>query len=197
MGQDELFKDDSTAWQTTSRTSFFSTKQWTLGLDKIILFIIVTMIFFVLSYSFGYERGRHSMDEKMKELTKQIETLPVATESQPEAGEVILSDAEPAPESITTDGTDGATTSQDAESIQVQNGKYTIQLATVLKKDRAEEQLKVLEKKGIKAFMLVRGKYYEICVGSFATASSAKGQLSQIHSEGRFSDAFIRPLPQV
>jgi len=188
MGQEELFKDDSSAWQTTSRTSFFSTKQWTLGLDKVILLMIVTLIFFVLAYSFGYERGRHSMDEKMKELTKQIETLPAATDTQ-----VIQVPAEEveAESSVST-----AETLANHQAIEVQNGKYTIQLATVLQKDRAEEQLKSLEKKGVKAFMLVRGKYYEICVGSFGTASSAKGQLSQIHSEGRFSDAFIRPLPQ-
>lgn len=191
MGQEELFPDDSNAWQTNNRTSFFSTKQWTLGLDKIILLMIVTMIFFVLSYSFGYERGRHSMDEKMKELTKQIETLPVMAEaqSQTQVPETHGEEAE-----TTTDNP--VETLSDDQATQVQNGKYTIQLATVLQKDRAEEQLKSLEKKGVKAFMLIRGKYYEICVGSFGTVSSAKGLLGQIHSEGRFSDAFIRPLPQ-
>lgn len=191
MGQEELFKDDSNAWQTGTRTSFFSTKQWTLGLDKIILLLIVTMVFFVLSYSFGFERGRRSMDEKMKELTKQIETLPALSEAQsPAPGQVTQAlpyDTLPAlakPETATS-----------PQAIDAQNGKYTIQLATVLQKDKAEDQLKKLEKQGMSVFMLVRGKYYEICVGSYATVSSAKGPLSQIRSEGRFSDAFIRPLP--
>ncbi len=191
MAQEELFKDDSSAWQTANRTSFFSTKQWTIGLDKIILLMIVTMIFFVLSYSFGYERGRHSMEEKMRELTKQIETLPVVPEPQ----QIVVQ--EDAPENAqVSPALSAPETASDAQAIDLQNGKYTIQLATVLQKDRAEEQIKSLEKKGIKAFILVRGKYYEICSGSFATASSAKGPLNQIHSEGRFSDAFIRPLPQ-
>ena len=215
MVQGELFQEDNNAWQSRGVPSFFSSVQWALSLDKIILLVIASLILFVLTYSFGFERGKRSMEEKIRALTAQIETLPpIAEAPQPVLAEKPVSQAagfnqpqaeplaKPAADlqtnsvSLTTEAAPSDTGATGAPALNLNDAKYTIQVVTALQKSLAEKEIEKLGKKGFQAFVVNRGKFFEVCVGAFQTVDGAKPVLSRFKTEGPYTDAFVRPIPQ-
>ncbi len=76
MVQGELFREESGIDpQIGHRKSSLGKFQFTLGLDKVLLFSIAIMFVFTLSYSFGVEHGKRVMEKKIESL------LPVQTQT--------------------------------------------------------------------------------------------------------------------
>src|SRR3990167_3833881 len=74
--QGELFHEERSGWEKRS-SSAFGGREIALGMDNVILLVIASVVLFVLSYSFGYERGYRAAERKIQSMTAHIETVPV------------------------------------------------------------------------------------------------------------------------
>ncbi len=217
MVQGELFLEESKETGGQGALSFFSNSRLVVTLDKLILFLIASVVLFVLTYSFGYERGFRSAEKKFQALAGRIETI---TPYQSVAGAVSSDTAVSIPAPLVLPETPQKSESSEAISIStvteisesqteesaakpsekittnVPNGKYTIQVATVLSQDKAKKEVAKLGTKGLSSFFLQRSRFFEVCVGSFENVASAKGTLGEFKTKGLYSDAFIRSIPR-
>ena len=220
MVQGELFIDEKNDLRNQS-PSFFSSHRISFSLDKVILLSIAFLVLFALTFSFGYERGKRTAEQRIQELTSHIETIPpvvptppdaVLQQSQetlgsaPEGPTTTLNESKSIPisEDKTSLATETAVSSEtlDAKAMlagkeklqTAPTGKYTIQVATAINKVLANKEIQKLEKKGRASFFIQRGRYYEVCVGSFDTVQSAKPLLNERKAVSIYSDAFVRPL---
>lgn len=204
MVQGELFNESANAQREQSASSFFGQYQFTIGLDRIILISIGCVVLFVLTYSFGYEKGHRIAEERTQELTAHIETLTKSTEEVKTVSDTSLNQP-----GLVTDGhsevsgTIAEVSPLAPEEIQAAStplipslGKYTIQVATANTKERAEKEVLKLSTIGHKSFFVRRGKFYEVCIGAFDTVANAKPILNDFKSKSSYSDAFVRPIPQ-
>jgi len=203
MLQHELFNENSSTDREKKIGVFFSDNKLSISFDKLILFSIGSLVLFVLIYSFGYERGRSAAEHRLKALTQEVDTIiplqELVAESIDESIEISV--ANPVPSSNTSRDEE-RTASSIAKEIPLSrpsrlavDGKYTIQVSTILSKERAAIEIKRLQIKGLDAFVVQRGRFYEICIGSFATVSHAKKLLQRFHLEGPYFDAFVRLNP--
>ena len=213
MVQGELFIDDKNGTQNQG-ASFFSAHRISLTLDKVILFSIASLILFALTFSFGYERGKRGAEERLQALTSHIETIPTvptppeSTMSQDTASQPIATDTTKsvsintaiaqtttaAPASTTEESNTQTLSSETEVSKNVPSGKYAIQVATALSKEKAQKEVEKLGKKGYQSFFLQSGHRFAICVGSFETVKSAKPLLAEFKTKNLYSDAYVRPL---
>ena len=203
MVQGELFEENNLSARDSASPSFFSKSQLALSLDKIILLAIAFVVLFALTYSFGFERGQRSAERKMQALSVRIDTLvkPVPAEtgsaSEQAQGGVHHEDQGETAETLNVPSENETPQMPIIQEIAPKTGKYTIQLATALSKELAEKEVAKLEKRGIHAFFIQRGRYFEVCTGSFESVASAKSPLSEFKAKGPYSDAFIRPASVV
>ena len=204
MVQGELFQEENGDIKGQNSPSFFANCQFVLGLDKIILLTIAFVVLFVLIYSFGFERGQKATERKIQALTAHIETVTSpATEEKQESTSVQTTANEGAESGNESASKTSQTQSEEKANVAIEekapasSGKYTIQIATAVSKESAEKEIGKLAKNGLNAFVIHRGRYYEICTGSFGTVSSAKSLLSEFKSKGPYFDAFVRPNSSV
>ncbi len=202
MVQGELFTEAGNDPRAQGTPSFFSQYQFSVGLDKILLLTIGCVVLFVLTYSFGYERGHRAAEQKIQALTTHIETIaqpavPITTAIETKTNDQIertvapTDSAQPAGESDSQ--VDNEPNPSHGDQSTTPAGKYTIQIATTPSKDRAAREVVKLGTIGHKSFFIQRGKHYEICIGSFDTVASAKSLLNEFKSKGPYFDAFVRP----
>ena len=186
------------------------------------LFRSAFLILFALTFSFGYERGKWTAEQRIQELTSHIETIPAV----PTAPEFALNQnqdvadnrlempaltvdnpkttlgndkagkkAEVAPAVISTPVQEKAPAIQKESTQAVAIRKYTIQVATAISKDLAEKEVKRLGKNGRDSFFVQYGRHYAICVGTFETVKSAKPLLGELKGSSLYADAFVRFFP--
>ena len=159
-----------------------------LPYENLVFLIIILIMTFVLSFSLGVEHGKHwanrpgsAFDEPeiLAESTSPEQVaapegdLKAPQESQ--AGEVPRDEAQP-PASPTHEPF------------------YTIQLITFRQKDTALKELDRLRTSGHEPFISNRQGLYEICVGKYGSAQSAKPVLAQFRQSKWYHDAFLRNL---
>ena len=156
MVQGELFNEDSAVLPEQNSSSFFARNQIVLTFDKVILLTIALMVLFILSYSFGFERGNHAAEKKIQALTAHIETIANSAaapelaieQAVPKDTQVLqVSSSAQAVSSraaVTQDAARSADNNSshgsDRSNADVPQGKYTIQVATVASKERAEKE---------------------------------------------------------
>lgn len=211
MVQGELFIEESRGSNSEPRSSFFSRNQVSFSFDKLLLLLIGILVLFVLAYSFGYERGRKAAERKIEALTAHIDTLAEPAAALPPSQIVPPALNSPVPvvhsaaplssgevqDSAKVEGEDARIEGGTGEEPNVSAmGKYTIQVATVYSKGKAEEEVKKLSNKGFKPFFVQRGRFFEICVGGYETVASAKPILNEFKTKGPYLDAFVRMNPQ-
>ena len=69
---------------------------------------------------------------------------------------------------------------------------FAIQLATYIGQDAAQEEVKRLSKKGIRAKVLKQGKYYELRAAGYRSRSEAKQALTGLRKS--YPDAFLKSV---
>ncbi|PIQ86307.1 MAG: hypothetical protein COV74_05430 [Candidatus Omnitrophica bacterium CG11_big_fil_rev_8_21_14_0_20_45_26] len=202
MLQHELFNESQAGLQGKRVTSFFSENKLVIGFDKVILLSIGCLILFVLVYSFGFERGRRAAEHHFKALTGNVETIPLMKAPQP----TVATPSETLPIRQET-LSDEAVNQRSVDAIRMtikstapaeitpNTGKYTIQVATILSREKADKEIDRLKRKGFEAFVIERGRFFEVCIGSYPSLTQAKSLLRQFHHEGPYFDAFLRPNP--
>jgi cell division septation protein DedD len=71
---------------------------------------------------------------------------------------------------------------------------WTVQIITYINKTYATEELKKLKEKELEGFILPSGKYFQICVGKFATKDEAAKFLEKFKKQKDYADAYIRQV---
>ena len=74
----------------------------------------------------------------------------------------------------------------------IQQGLYTIQIASYKSKDIAQREILTLRQKGVEGFIVVKGEYLIVCVGKYNAKSDAEKVLSKVKS--KYKDALIRRI---
>lgn len=80
----------------------------------------------------------------------------------------------------------------DAAAPAGSKGGFAIQLATYVGQDAAQEEVKRLVKRGIRAQVLKQGRYYELRAGGYRSKSEAKQALVTLR--GNYPDAFMKSV---
>ena len=207
MVQGELFREEVVSEYNKSKSqSFLSQYQLTLTLDKLLLGFIGIMVVFVLTYSFGVERGKRSAEKRLETLLPAHESTfnvsKTETISIDPHEEVVIE----VPQSSSTIEPLGSpsTSAEQLENVSPhkgnlplalpEKGKYTIQLVTYVKEHQAAEEINRLKIKGYDGFIIPSGPHYQVCVNYFNNASQARSILQQLRTSGRYSDAYVRPV---
>ena len=73
-------------------------------------------------------------------------------------------------------------------------GVYTVQLVTYDSEDLAVKEIGRLKSKGHESFIIPSGRYFQVCANYFENHAKARSFLKQFRENGRYPDAFIRPV---
>lgn len=156
--------------------------------EKIILMVIGFIITGIISFCLGVERGKTITIPKFNpqfDIAEKQELKPPALVigrnkkvAQPASIKEELKPALPKREII--------------PQPQIQEGGYTIQVASYQTKTNAERETAILKKKGFSPLILSKSGYMVVCVGNFSKKETAKSLLSQLRQNYR--DCYIRRL---
>ena len=135
--------------------------------EKTISIVIVFFIISLISFSLGVERGKRfagfAEPKTDKVLTQQAQT-PAKAIPQP------------------------VIPAEEKKDIS----RFTVQVATFKTKKYAKKEAERLEKQGLRAQIIPKGKHVYVCVGSYSEERDAKVALGQLKST--YHDCFIRSL---
>jgi len=151
-----------------------------IPLDTLILLSVINLLFIVVSFSLGTERGRKSAQIVTKaRIEEKSEILPLVAEEniQQDDKKVVETSKEKNIE-------------EDEKEKQIK--KYIVQVASYLKKDTANKEKEYLESCGFSTIVSQKGKYLVIYVGEFKTKKEAEKTKTILKK--RYNDCFIRKL---
>ena len=210
MVQGELFREeagssDLYAFNQKAKRSFLSSTRVTVTLDKLLLASLAVLAVFVLAFSFGVEHGKRAMEKRLESLfPTQFETLPRETglrdpiETSEEETVLVIDQKVPTSTSVGALPPGVPRPSIAHKSLPlpdpVKQGKYTVQLVTYGKETLAAREVVLLKSKGHESFVIPSGNFFQVCANYFDTQSRARTVLSRFRAEGRYPDAFVRPV---
>jgi cell division septation protein DedD len=180
-----------------SKVSCLEKKFITLRLDQTIGLALVLLVIYVLTFSWGVEKGKRSSREIQGVRTVSADVLPPVV----------------APVAIAkVSRTLPAESVQDRVPMQVpipvaelpkpvakvaprQDGKFTIQHVTYMTQSAADREIQKLAQKGYQAFVIPSGKHRQVCIAAFQSRQDASKILSQLRNQNLVSgDAYVRPM---
>ena len=210
MVQGELFREESSVdslnrFGFVKKRSFLSQHQLSLSLDKLFVILIAVMVVFVLTYSFGVEHGKRAMEKRLESLfpghSETVATIhqadPVESGTSKETILLVNNEAEKsAPELVAGQSvqTFSEPTTISPPVNMTKQGKYTVQLVTYMDQRLAEREVARLKSKGHEGFVIPSGRYFQVCVDYFENFLKAKDLLKQLRENGRYPDAYVRPV---
>lgn len=179
-----------------SKSSFLEKTFITLRLDQTIGLALVLLVIYVLTFSWGVEKGKRSLhgsqevrvvsaSEPSPEVVPAIVTsvvktsaVAVADESVPKIVEIPVAEL-PKP----------------VAKVIKPEGKYTIQHVTYITQSAADREIQKLAKRGYNSFVIPSGKHLQVCIASFQSRQEAAKILRQLKAQGLvLGDAYVRPM---
>ncbi|GEM_PF-2109262 len=213
--QRDLFKDFKAAEVQKVETlpinetqpSFFERMRVVLSLDKIILWTLVNITAIVFIYSFGVEQGMKSA--KRNDYFGNVQGVPPQPEKQSaakmekqktetpvrlqESKRDILQNQE-----SESGSSSGNLRGKKTESVSLKaENLFTIQLVTYRTKAQASGEVKRLNQKGHRAFIISSGKFYQVCIDRFEGKNEALQKLIELRTGGyerMYQGAYVRPV---
>ncbi|MBI2167062.1 MAG: SPOR domain-containing protein [Candidatus Omnitrophica bacterium] len=187
---------DASKFSVSSHKNWLDRFQVTVRVDHLFILGISVLVFYVLVFSFGVEKGkRFALDElraekkKREQISQELATLKLT----PRPVETVLEvrkTVEPALPKSTVAGPQ-----EEGVAFSPDSGKFTIQLVTYKSRVQADQQIERLTSLGYKSFFIQSGKFYQVCVEAFETNQEAVSRLARLQQEGFAPpDAYIRPL---
>jgi len=179
-----------------SKTSFLEKTFVTLRLDQAIGLVLVLLVVYVVTFSWGVEKGKRiSRDSQV------IRPVPMAV-SSPEAAPVPVAAVV---QSIPLAANDKAVSKvvpmtvaelpKPVAQVARPAGKYTIQHVTYITRSAADREIEKLAKRGYSAFVIPSGKHLQVCIAAFQSHLEAIELLRKLRSENLVSDdAYVRPM---
>ncbi|HOW87542.1 MAG TPA: SPOR domain-containing protein [Candidatus Omnitrophota bacterium] len=198
--QTELFDLPSPATiqeeAAVSKPSFLEKTFITLRLDQAIGLVLILLVFYVLIFSWGVEKGkRSSQDGQVIRAASAPVVLPEAVEPAPVPAVTVspvVAAVEPAAKEtpITV-----AELPKPVAAVSKPEGKYTVQHVTYITQSAADREIQKLAKLGYTAFVIPSGKHLQVCIGGFQTRPEAIQLLKQLKTKQLVSgDAYVRPM---
>ncbi len=177
-----------------------------LRLDQAIGLVLVLMVFYVVVFSMGFEKGKRSIHNS--QVLKS--SAPVAPVSEPlprnlllyedtalpSAGEKALVATVPQQIPIPAVVSDKSSNQESDTESSRPAGKYTIQHVIYTTRSAAEREVLRLTQKGERAFIVPSGKYIQVCLAGFTTKKEADQYLKQLRTQKVIAaDAYVRNMP--
>lgn len=165
-----------------------------LSIDKIILLGAIIIILFMVSFSFGVEKGKKialvssNKTTAINKVSVVGEINAIEQQKTVEQQQTTLEE-EPSQPSI-VDIIEKTTKSEIGENNNI--AKYCIQVASFQKENSAKEEANILKTKGYPVTIAKKGNYIVVYVGTFDDEKEAKHKL-QILKE-RYKDCILRRL---
>ncbi len=185
--------------------SFFE-KKYTLRLDQLLGGGLVLIVFFVLVFAWGVERGK-SVSQREFMLKQTIPAAPSFEAKIPAAAPIIAletpvsaSQSIPPTVEIVTETKTTAVSPEappaDSSAAFSASTKYTIAHITYVKKEQAAHEIKRIQSKGYESFMVSSGRYFQVCVSGFDSRKGADQGIKNLRMKGIVSgDSYIRNMP--
>ena len=179
-----------------SKTSFLEKNFITLRLDQAIGLTLVLLVVYVLTFSWGVEKGKKSSRES--QVIRPVSTGVVSSEtSQAVVASVaktpsvaMIDESVPKEVPITV-----AELPKPVAEVVRPDGKYTIQHVTYITQSAADREIQKLAQRGYNSFVIPSGKHLQVCIASFQSRQDAGKILRQLRSQGLVSgDAYVRPM---
>lgn len=165
-GQPDLFlgaQDDPDLLSKRIERNSFVARIWKY--EKSILLILGFMVVGVISYSLGVEKGRQDL---------------VSAKTVRAGHQLVAAKEMAAPAPLVT------------PVPKRQEELFSVQVATFNARSHAQREVESLARKGFKAFILAKGKYFVVCVGKFSDKSSAQPVLSELSRN--YKGCYIRRM---
>lgn len=208
---------------TGMKETFSEKMRVTLRLDQIIVGMIALLVIYVLVFSFGVEKGKRFALAELKaerlkrqtmvqELGQKILEMKGQEMSQRQLASMAhlnsrktASNFNVQPVNVPARATAPGITvaiapvippadlsSAPAAPATLASG-FTVQTVTFNSKAQAEKSIQILKDKGQEAFLIPSGRFYQVCLGKYATKRDATAKLAQLKASGVApKDAFIR-----
>ncbi len=179
------------------KTSFLEKNFITLRLDQAIGLILVLLVVYVLTFSWGVEKGKWSSSRESQVIrSTAAEVLP--EESAPAVvasvaktpGVAVIDESVPQEVPITV-----PELPKPVAKVAKPDGKFTIQHVTYITQSAADREIQKLSQKGYTSFVIPSGKHLQVCIAAFQSRQDATQILKQLRGQGLVSgDAYVRPM---
>ena len=193
--QSELFELSSpkvTEEAAPLKPTFIERTSFNLRLDQAIGLVIVLLVFYVLAFSWGVERGKRLSFETRVAVQPAAVAVEVATPSEARtasAAKVKEAVSQETPLLVSELPKPVATVSKLA-------GKYTIQYVTYITQSAADREVQRIAKLGHSSFVIPSGKHFQVCIEAFQTRQEASQLLKLLKAQRTVSvDAYVRSIP--
>jgi hypothetical protein len=177
------------------KSSYLEKTFITLRLDQTIGLTLVLLIIYVLSFSWGVEKGKKSLEShgvrpvSAEVLAPETSQSVVASAVKTPLG-AVLGESVPKEVPITV-----AELPNPVAKVMKPEGKYTIQHVTYITQAAADREIQKLAQKGYNSFIIPSGKHLQVCIAAFPTHQDASKTLKQLRTQGLVSgDAYVRPV---
>lgn len=133
--------------------------------EKLIFLTIGLILFAILTFSLGVERGKRIKEK----IAADLQEDQLAEQTQQQKEEAIKEEA----------------------TVELKKeGNFTIQVVSYKQKELAQKEIEILKRKYSDVFIVQNGQYYEICVGNFSNKQEAKQIVNDLNK--RYKDCFIK-----
>ena len=179
------------------KTSFLEKTFITLRLDQAIGLTLVLLVIYVLTFSWGVEKGKKASHGSQVIRSVSTEVL------SPEASQSVVASVPKTPpmvamidESVAKEvPITVADLPQPVAKVARPDGKYTIQHVTYITQAAADREIQKLSQKGYSSFVIPSGKHLQVCIAAFQSRQEASKILKQLREQGLVSgDAYVRPM---
>jgi len=178
------------------KSSFLEKNFITLRLDQTIGLALVLLVIYVLTFSWGVEKGKRSSRES------QAVRVVSAAEPSPEVAPAVVAAVVKTPvvpvpeESVPKEIViPVAELPKPVAKVIKPEGKYTIQHVTYITQSAADREIQKLAQKGYNSFVIPSGKHLQVCIAAFQSRQEASQILKQLRAQGLVSgDAYVRPM---
>jgi len=180
---------------TVPKSSYLEKVFITLRLDQTIGLTLFLLVIYVLSFSWGVEKGKKSLEGQGARLIPAEVLSP--GDSQPVVASVVKTSLPavvegPVPVEVPVAV---AELPQPLAKFVKPEGKFTIQHVTYITQSAADREIQKLVQKGYSAFVIPSGKHLQVCIAAFQTRQDASKILKELRAQGLASgDAYVRPM---
>ncbi len=178
------------------KSSFLEKTFITLRLDQAIGLTLVLLVIYVLTFSWGVEKGKRPSHEgqvirQVPSEALSVEVPPAVVASVAKVPLTIMAD-ESVPKQVPITV---AELPKPAAKIVKPDGKFTIQHVTYITQSAADREIQKLAQKGYNSFVIPSGKHLQVCIAAFQSRQDASKLLRQLRNQGLVSgDAYVRPM---
>lgn len=152
----------------------------TLSYEHLIFIAMAFIITAAVFFSLGAERGKRLQVKSLALVEKESRQTPV------QIAEIL----EPVQKEAATKEEKAGLQPKEAGGKKEVVSVYTVQVASYVKKDSADQEAQRLKEKGLKPFVFLSGNYYIVCGGEFKSKTEAASEQKRLRKI--YPDCYVR-----